>query len=212
MTNNNTTHPDNDAALTLEDAAKKAGQTVNGFRTTMSRLNKAGHDLRAPARPGERARRYDADKLAAWIAGGKIVPARVQTPTPSEGGRIITATATHSNGTWTATLDTGNTAIAKNLHTLQTNAAALAAQELNVPTDQVSVHLDITPPGDIGDRWAKTVEEKKRGQEIISAAVEARHGIVADLKADQFTNEDIAAMLGISVQRVQQHSKGISTS
>jgi hypothetical protein len=208
VTYKNTPHPDIDAALTLEDAAKLAGYSPNGFRTIMSRLNKAGHDLRAPARPGERARRYDADKLAAWIEGGKIIPARVTTPAPTEGGRIIQATATHSKETWTATLDTGGTVVAKNLHTLQVNAAALAAQKLDVPADQVSVQLNITPPADIGERWAETVKEKQRGQEIISAAVEARHGIVADLKAANFTNDDIAAMLGISPQRVQQHSKG----
>lgn len=50
--------------------------------------------------------------------------------------------------------------------------------------------IDITAPGDIGEWWAKTVAEKKRGQEIISTAVEARHGIGADLKAAKFTNED----------------------
>lgn len=132
------------------------------------------------------------------------------TPEPSQDRHIITATATHTNGTWTATLETGSTAVAMNLHTLQTNATALAAQELDLPADQVSIQLNITPPGDIGERWEKTVAEKKRGQEIISASVESRHGIVADLKAAKFTNEDIAAMLGISAQRVQQHSKGIS--
>lgn len=195
------------AALTLEEAAKKAGQTVNGFRTTMSRLNKAGHDLRAPARSGERARRYDPDKLAAWIAGGKAVPARITTPAPFEGGHIVQATATHTNGTWTATLSTGGTAVAKNLHSLQANATALAAQELNVPAETVGVQLNITPPADIGERWAETVREKQRGRDIISAAVEARHGIVADLKAGMFTNDDIAAMLGISGQRVQQLAK-----
>jgi hypothetical protein len=196
-----------DSALTLEEAAKKAGQTVNGFRTTMSRLNKAGHDLRAPARPGERARRYDPDKLADWIAGGKAVPARITTPAPSEGGHIIQATATHANGIWAAAMETGGTAVAKTLHSLQANAAALAAQELNVPAEKVGVQLNIMPPADFGERWAETVREKQRGQEIISAAVEARHGIVADLKAGKFTNDDIAAMLGISVQRVQQLAK-----
>jgi hypothetical protein len=201
---------DIDAALTLEEAAKKAGYTVNGFRTTMSKLNKAGHDLRAPARAGERARRYDADKLKAWIEGGKVVPDRLKNTAPAKDARIIQATAKHTKETWTATLETGGTAVGKTLHALRANAAALAAQELDLPANQVSVQLDVTPPQEVAELWAQTVEEKTRGQELISAAIEKRHGIVAGLKDDGFTNDDIAAMLGISAQRVQQHTKGVA--
>lgn len=211
MTYENTPHPDIEAALTLEDAAALAGYTVAGFRTTMSKLNKAGNDLRAPARPGERARRYDADKLKAWIQGGKQVPDRLSSPAANPNATVIRAAAQHANGTWTATLENGGTAVGKNLRALHDNAAALAAQALGVGADQVSVQLDITPPGEVAQKWAETVEQKAKGQEMISAAIEERGRIVAALKRDNFTNDDIAAMLGISSQRVQQHSKGTAT-
>lgn len=203
--------PHTDTALTLEDAAALAGYTVNGFRTTMSKLNKAGNDLRAPARAGERARRYDEDKIKQWIQAGKPVPDPLSSR-PSAGAREIPGTAQHVNGTWTATMPefgNGGTAVAKNLRALHENATALAAQHLGMQAEQISVQLDITAPGDAGARWAGTVEKKDQGQKMISEAIEERQTIIADLKAaGGFTNDDIAAMLGISPQRVQQLSNG----
>lgn len=208
MTYENTPHPDIDATLTAEEAATKAGYTVGWFRTAMSKLNKAGNDLRAPARPGERARRYDVDKLNAWIEGGKIIPDG-KGGDDADAAHTIQGTAKHTNGTWTGTLESGENVTGKTLRALQANAAALAAQGLDVPANQVRVQLDIETPGEAGERWAEAARKNEEGQRLIAQATEERHAVIAELRATGgFTQEDIATMLGISQQRVTQYLQG----
>lgn len=207
MNYENTPHPDVDAALTLEEAARFVGYTPNGFRSAMSRLNRSGKDLRAPARPGERARRYDPDKLRSWVNNGKPIPD--VTPAPKPGANTITGIAVHAGGIWTATLPKiGATAVGRNLRALHQNASAAAAQALGTTADGINIKLEIIPPGDAGQRWTSTVEKKKKGQEMIAAAIEERQGIVADLKKANFTYEDIGMMLGISAPRARQLAAG----
>jgi hypothetical protein len=207
VTYENTPNPEIDATLTAEEAAKKAGYTVGWFRTAMSKLNKAGNDLRAPARPGERARRYDVDKLNAWIEGGKIIPDGKGND--GDDARTVQGTAKHVNGAWSATLETGETATGKTLRALQGNASALAAQGLGLPANQVRVQLDVETPGDAGARWASAAQKNEQGLQLISQATEERHAVIAELRATGgFTQEDIASMLGISQQRVTQYLQG----
>lgn len=207
MTYENTPHPDIDAALTAEEGAKLAGLSVGGFKNAMSKLNRAGHDLRAPARPGERARRYDVDKLNAWIASGKTIPDAAGPA--DENAHTVQATAQHVNGTWTATLETGETATGKTIRALQSNAAALAAQAAGLPANQVRVQLDVKTPGNAGDRWADAAKKNDEGQKLLSQAAEERQAVIAELRATGgFTQEDIASMLGISQQRVTQYLQG----
>lgn len=207
MMHENTPHPDIDTALTAEEGAKLAGLSVGGFKNAMSKLNKAGHDLRAPARPGERARRYDVDKLTAWINGGKPIPDPAGPA--NENARTVQATAQHVNGIWSATLETGETAAGKTVRALQSNAAALAAQVLGLPVNQVRVQLEVQTPGNAGSRWAEAARKNDEGQKLLSQAAEERHAVIAELRTSGgFTQEDIAAMLGISQQRVTQYLQG----
>ncbi|MFK0005011.1 helix-turn-helix domain-containing protein [Paenarthrobacter sp. NPDC090522] len=211
MTYENTPHPDIDAALTAEDGAKLAGLSVGGFKNAMSKLNKAGHDLRAPAQPGIRARRYDVDKLTAWIEAGKTIPGAAD-PT-DENTQAVQATAQHVNGIWSATLETGETVTGKTIRALQSNADALASQVLGLPANQVRVQFDIQAPGTAGDRWAEAARKNDEGQKLLSQATEERHAVIAELRTSGgFTQDDIAAILGISQQRVTQYLQGTTKS
>lgn len=201
MTNENT--PDDEATIGLEEAAEKAGLTVGAFKNAVAKLNKAGNDLRAPAQKGIRTRRYDRDKLNAWIQTRKTAPQ------PSASAHTIQATAKHTKETWTATLETGDTAVGKTLHSLKRNAAALAAHRLDVPAYEVRVELDVETPGDAGERWAAAARKIEEGQKLIAEAMDERQAVVAELRASGgHVQEDIALMLGISQQRVVQFLQG----
>ena len=99
MTDNTT---DSTNALTVEEAAKRVGMTLAYFRTTMTKLNNSGQDLRTPAQPGERARKYDPAKLDAWKAAGAKVPKNdLSIPKAKPDAREIAATATRKGNHWT---------------------------------------------------------------------------------------------------------------
>lgn len=197
-------HPEIDGGIALEDAAKAAGLAPDSFAVTMSRLNKSGRDLRSPARPGERARRYDAEKLAAWISEGKPVPARRQAPAP--GAKTVQGTAAHENGVWTARLESGDTVKAKTITALRSAAQEKVAEKLALTTDQVDVQLTITAPQGVAEQWQEAADELAHAEALMQASKAKRLALVASLKVT-FTNDDIAAMLGLSPQRVHQLSK-----
>lgn len=79
-------------ALSLKEAAQLAGMPASTFRQAMTRLNGTPSDLRTPHVPGERARRYDPQRLAEWIDRGKplpkYTPMTVPAPTVPEARRL----------------------------------------------------------------------------------------------------------------------------
>lgn len=195
-------------ALSVEDAAARAGRAVPYFRTIMSKLNNAGRDLRTPAQKGERARRYDLDKLDAWITEGQPIPeAAPSIPKPRADARTIHARATRNTtrNTWTITMDEINQGTeTENLRNAHQTAHALAVEKLGVTPDQVTVKLTPELPTDAAERWqqAKTAHDE--------AAAAARHAaalsrqVVHELKTQGFKYQDIGELLGISHQRAQQ--------
>lgn len=191
-------------ALTAEEAAKLTGYTTAWFRTAMSKLNKAGHDLRTPKQPGERARRYDLDKVTAWIEDGKKIPNGKKA---DENATVIVATAEHVNGLWRATLASGEVATGKTLRVLQDNADALVSG--TGEGEVFRVQLEVNAPGQTAERWAAAAQKQEDGNKLIAQASEERQNLIAQLRATGgFIQEDIATMLGISQQRVTQHLQG----
>ena len=78
-----------------------------------------------------------------------------------------------------------------------------------MPANQVRAQLDVKTPGDAGNRWAEAARKYEEGQKLLAQAGEDRHAVIAELRATGgFTQEDIAAMLGITQQRVTQYLQG----
>lgn len=210
MTYENVPFAEIPATLSAEEAAEFTGYTPGTFRTLMIRLNNTPQDLRSPRQPGERgARRYDKDKLQEWINSGKPLPdSSPRSATPAANARQITGTAHRQNGKWLATMPEINQGTqADNLRNLRRNAQALAADTLGTPRDQVAVSLDVKIPDDTAAQWAQVREQEDRARAMIAEAAQKRRNIIAGLRAQGCINDDIADMLGISTQRVQQLAK-----
>lgn len=195
-------------ALSVEDAAARAGRAVPYFRTLMSKLNRAGRDLRTPAQPGERARRYDLDKLDAWIGEGQPVPeAATSIPKPRSDARTIQARATRNTdrNTWTITMDEINQGTeTQNLRNARQVAHTLAVERLGVDRDQVTVNLTPELPAAAAERWQQAKAAHDEAAAAASRAATLSRQVVQDLKALECTYQDIGDLLGISHQRAQQ--------
>lgn len=194
-------------ALTVEEAATRAGRSVPYFRTVMSKLNNAGQDLRTPAQRGERARRYDLDKLDAWIAQGMPVPtAEPATPTPRADARTIHARAVrNTRNAWTVTMEEiGQGTETENLRNAQKIAHALAVETLRVEPDQVTITLTPELPTDAAEQWETAKTEQEAAKTAASRAAALSRQVVQDLKKQGCTYQDIGTLLGISHQRAQQ--------
>lgn len=195
-------------ALTVEQAAARAGRAVPYFRTVMSKLNSAGRDLRTPAQPGERSRRYDLDKLNAWITEGMPVPAAEPAiPTPRADARTIQARAVRNTArnTWTVTMEEiGQGTETESLSKAQRVAHALAVEKLGVEPDQVTVTITPELPTDAAERWEQAKGEQEAAKAAASRAAALSRQVVQDLKAQGCTYQDIGNLLGISHQRAQQ--------
>lgn len=196
-------------ALTVEQAAERIGRTPAYFRTIMSKLNHGGRDLRTPAQPGERARRYDLDKLDAWVAEGMPVPAETTTvPTPRPDARRIKATATRTGTMWTVTMDEINQGTeTKDLRNAHRIAHALAVKKTGLAPDEVTIDLTFELPTEAAKKWeeAKAKEAEAKAATVLAAKLSRQ--VIQDLQAEGCTYQDIGEMLGISYQRAQQLAK-----
>lgn len=192
--------------LTAEEAAERVGRTPAYFRVLMSKLNHGGRDLRAPAHPGERARRYDADKIDAWVAEGMPVPTKPNTiPTPKPDARKISATATRTGNMWTVNIEEINqgtqTESIRNAHRI---AHALAVKKTGLAPDEVTIELTVELPTETAHQWEKAKTKEMEAKATAALAAKLSRQVVQDLQAQGCTFHDIGEMLGISHQRAQQ--------
>lgn len=196
-------------ALSIEEAAQRVGMKVAYFRTTMTKLNASGRDLRTPAQPGERARKYDVDKLDAWKAEGLPVPKdSLRVPQAKPGAREINATATRKGSHWLVDLpEIGQGTQTENLRNAQRVSHALAVEKLGVSPDEVSVNLSIVLPADAARKWEEAKSREREAREAAALASNLSREVVRDLKGQGFTFQDIGEVLGISMQRAQQLSQ-----
>ena len=193
-------------ALTAEEAAKRVGMTLAYFRTTMTKLNNSGQDLRTPAQPGERARKYDPAKLDAWKAAGAKVPKNdLSIPKAKPDAREIAATATRKGNHWLVDLPEINQGTqTENLRNANRIAHALAVEKLGVAADEVTVKLSITMPADAAEKWEQAKAQEKEAREAATRAAQLSRQAVHELKAQGCTYQDIGDLLGITPQRAQQ--------
>ena len=205
----NTPHADALNALTAEEAAQRVGRSPTYFRVIMSKLNHGGRDLRTPAQPKERARRYDLNKLDAWVADGMPVPTETNTvPTPIPDARKINATATLTGNMWTVTLDEINqgtqTGNLRNAHRI---VHALAVKKTGLAPDEVTIALTVELPTEAAKQWEEAKTKEAEAKTAATLAAKLSRQVVQDLQAQGCTYQDIGEMLGISHQRAQQLAK-----
>lgn len=193
-------------ALTLEEAAQRVGMKTAYFRTTMTKLNAGGRDLRTPPKAGERARRYDIDKLDAWKAEGCPVPKDAPgIPKAKPGAREVTATATRKGAHWLVELPEINQGTqTENLRSAHRISHALAVEKLGLAPDEVTVNLQITLPDDAAEKWDRAKEREREAREAAADASALSRQVVQDLRGQGLTLQDISELLGLSPQRVHQ--------
>lgn len=192
-------------ALTAEEAAKRTGRTLASFRTVMSKLNHGGRDLRTPINPNERARKYDLDKLDAWIKDGKPIPEATNIPKPKPDARTINATATRTGTTWTLTLEElEQETQTENLRDAQRIAHALAAQKTGLAPDEFTINLTTKLPTKTAQQWEEVKTKQAEAKAATVLAAKLSRQVVLELQALGCTYSDIGDLLGISFQRAQQ--------
>lgn len=198
----NVPHPDIDATLDAETAAAIAGYSLRGFRTAMSRLNNTPHDLRAPKRVGERGRRYDADRLRAWLGSGKAFPDAAGAG--SEASHTIHAVAEFSDGQWVADVPGAGIAVGTSLRALSRNARVAGGKALGVDPDDVDVRLEAKVPDDATGLLRSSKDKESRAKALQEQARRDQQRAVALLLGRGWSQADVAHAFGISFQRVQQ--------
>lgn len=193
-------------ALTIEEAAQRAGMTVPYFRTLMGKLNGTEEDLRTAAEPGVRARKYDINKVDAWKKAGNPVPKdAIRVAQAKPGARTIEATATRQGGRWLVDLpEIGQGTQTENLRNAERMAHTLAVTKLEVAPDEVAINLTYTLPEAASTKWQQAKDREREAKDIAAQATRLKAETVQELRDQGYTLTDIGEMMGMSPQRAQQ--------
>ncbi|WP_144662917.1 hypothetical protein [Paenarthrobacter nicotinovorans] len=193
--------------LDVDQAAHRAGITVPSFRTLMSKINGTPADLRTPAKTGERARKYDLDKLDAWIRAGRPVgDSAAQEP---QGPPVhVAATATWTGTRWNIAAEDPQTSVAAgDLKTAMRTVAEEAASLMGIP-GRVVLDLSFDVDAAARRKWSEAADLRARGEELQRQAAQKRREVVRALVETGMSLPDIGQVLGISYSRVQQINTG----
>ncbi|MGP5700724.1 hypothetical protein ACTXPA_17625 [Glutamicibacter arilaitensis] len=195
--------------LTLEQAADKANIKPAYFRYLMSQLNGTNLDLRTPPEPGERARRYSAQKLAAWIKNDKPLPSSEAATEvgDSDSQRHLAGKAvrtTNGNG-WTVSVDDPSVLVeASTLQRAWALSRMKAAEALGVELEELVVDVTVQFPANQAAHFETSrqlaAEAEATRLKAEQHRLEGIHGLV---KAG-WRNNEIAAAMGMTPQRIQQ--------
>ncbi|MHA7294341.1 hypothetical protein [Arthrobacter sp. HLT1-21] len=98
----------------------------------------------------------------------------------------------------------GVTTQARNVAEIQEMATDLAAVIRNVDLAEVQVTVSMLTPELPEDSWQEAREKTLRAQELSKEAAVASRVVVTSLRSSGYTMRDIAAILGLSHQRVSQ--------
>jgi hypothetical protein len=186
--------------LTAEQAAKEAGIAVVYFKKLMRELNNTPHDLRAPRQPGQRTRKYQAQKTRQWIKNGRPTGKNLPHPTNTT---TITTTTTHGPNGWTTTHQ-NQTAIGRNLTELRRNLTALAAHQMGVAPEIVAVDLQIAIPEAAAPQFARLDAIAAEMEKLKAERDDQRQVAVFKMHELGLSNDDIAAVFGFTPPRIAQ--------
>lgn len=193
--------------LTAEEAANLANLPLRSFRQRMSRLNDTPDDLRAPRQPGERARRYDAKKIARWIESGLTTTSRPKNlaKPPAKNATTYTGTATrHSRQISAHFKELDLTVTARNTAELEELAQLEIAERFKTPLAQVRVILEFDLPEKTKGDLAQLTEAKQQVKELQQKITDLQKSTAADLLALGWKTSEIAEVLGVTSSRVYQ--------
>lgn len=193
--------------LTAEEAANLANLPLRSFRQRMSRLNDTPDDLRAPRQPGERARRYDAKKIAQWIESGLTTTSRPKNlaKPPAKNATTYTGTATrHSRQISAHFKELDLTVTARNTAELEELAQLEIAERFKTPLAQVRVILEFDLPEKTKGDLAQLTEAKQQVKELQQKITDLQKSTAADLMALGWKTSEIAEVLGVTGSRVYQ--------
>lgn len=193
--------------LTAEEAANLANLPLRSFRQRMSRLNDTPDDLRAPRQPGERARRYDAKKIARWIESGLTTTSRPKNlaKPPAKNATTYTGTATrHSRQISAHFKELDLTVTARNTAELEELAQLEIAERFKTPLAQVRVILEFDLPEKTKGDLAQLTDAKQQVKELQQKITDLQKSTAADLMALGWKTSEIAEVLGVTSSRVYQ--------
>lgn len=193
--------------LDVDQAAARAGLTVPSFRTLMSKINGTPADLRTPPSAGERARRYDLDKLDAWIRAGRPVGDHTVHDTTGSGVHVP-ATATWTGTRWIVVVqDPQASAAAPDLKTAMRTVAEEVTSQRGTP-ERVVLDLSFDVDATARRKWSEATDLRARGEALQRQAAQKRREVVREFVETGMSLPDIGQVLGISYQRVQQINTG----
>ncbi|MGP5165089.1 hypothetical protein [Arthrobacter rhombi] len=193
------------ATLSAIEAAERAGMSPTYFRQVMSRLNNTSRDLRAPAAPGERARRYDPARLDQWVAAGRPAEAD-EADGDARSGQTVRARASRTlTGGWDVVAEGLDAlVVARTLDQARNAVRQRSALALGIAPEEITIELEII----LNELAAETVREYEEIRAEVKALEERsaalRSQSVRQLREQGFTMAEIARVLGVSMQRVQQ--------
>lgn len=117
----------------------------------------------------------------------------------------IEATAVKDGQWWTVAIpDLDQSAATRRRTEVQDQAERLAATALGVDASEVTVTVVYPLPETVREDWEQIREDKSRAQELSVSADARTQAVVSALHASGYNGRDIAAMLGLSFQRISQ--------
>lgn len=119
--------------------------------------------------------------------------------------RTVEATATKDGRWWRITIPELDQATAtKRRSEVQDYAENLAAAALEGDAAAIRVVVSYPLPAGVREDWAQARQDQARARELTVSAAAATKAVVRTLHGSGYSGSDIAAMLGLSVQRISQ--------
>lgn len=119
--------------------------------------------------------------------------------------RTVEATATKDGPWWTITIpELDRSAVTKRRSEVQDHAEHLAGSLLGVDPHALRVRVSYPLPEAVRADWEAARQDQAHAQDLSLSAAARTRAVVATLHDSGYSGSDIAAMLGLSVQRVSQ--------
>lgn len=93
---------------------------------------------------------------------------------------------------------------ARTLADLDQAAREVAALWLEIEEDQVQVNVSVTAPAAAAALWSTSAQREEDGRAALKESADLKREAVQALKAQGISQRDMARLLGVSTQRVNQ--------
>jgi hypothetical protein len=186
-------------SLTLRQAAGRARLTVPDFRVAADALKGTDEDLRAAGGAGPE--RFDAGRIDKWLRR-QFLRRR-----PADDAGLPSAVAVQAS--WD-----GNQwiMVAPDLDVMVTDRRLMAGQrrlarQLSEDTDgEVTFNVTYSTNHPAFEGWLRADDLRSQAERLLHRAAQERSEAIAELRRQGMTMPEIAAVLGLTAQRIQQIS------